>query len=39
MNGAYWGLTTLDLMHKIGSVKPDDVVTWIMSCQDKDSGG
>ena len=33
MNGAYWGLTTLDLLDKLGSVSVDEVVSWLMTCQ------
>ncbi|EOA32586.1 hypothetical protein CARUB_v10015879mg, partial [Capsella rubella] len=33
MNGAYWGLTTLDLLEKLGSVDQDEVVSWVMTCQ------
>lgn len=39
MNGAYWGLTTLDLLNKIGAIDADAVVSWVMECQDKDCGG
>ncbi|KAG5040939.1 hypothetical protein JHK82_013048 [Glycine max] len=38
MNGAYWGLTTLDLLGKLHTVDVDEVVSWLMSCQ-HDSGG
>ncbi|KAF7807115.1 geranylgeranyl transferase type-2 subunit beta 1-like [Senna tora] len=38
MNGAYWGLTTLDLLGKLDSVDVNEVVSWIMSCQ-HESGG
>ncbi|URE32418.1 Prenyltransferase and squalene oxidase repeat [Musa troglodytarum] len=38
MNGAYWGLTTLDLLNKIGAIDADEVVSWVMECQDKDCG-
>jgi len=33
MNGAYWGLTTLALLDKLGSVSEDEVVSWVMTCQ------
>ncbi|XP_042420051.1 geranylgeranyl transferase type-2 subunit beta 1-like isoform X2 [Zingiber officinale] len=39
LNGAYWGLTTLDLLNEIEAVKPDEIVQWIMQCQDIGSGG
>ncbi|XP_057749487.1 geranylgeranyl transferase type-2 subunit beta 1-like [Arachis stenosperma] len=38
MNGAYWGLTALDLMGKLDVVDVNEVVSWVMSCQ-HDSGG
>ncbi|MCL7036878.1 hypothetical protein MKW94_030266 [Papaver nudicaule] len=38
MNGAYWGLTTLDLLGKLGAVDQDEVVSWVMQCQ-HESGG
>lgn len=33
MNGAYWGLTTLDLLGKLYTVDVDEVVSWVMECQ------
>ena len=33
MNGAYWGLTALDLLGKLDTVDIDEVVSWVMSCQ------
>ncbi|KAL4190985.1 hypothetical protein AMTRI_Chr07g27340 [Amborella trichopoda] len=38
MNGAYWGLTALDLMGKLGAVDRDMVVSWVLKCQ-HDCGG
>ncbi|XP_054824194.1 geranylgeranyl transferase type-2 subunit beta 1 isoform X1 [Prosopis cineraria] len=38
MNGAYWGLTTLDLLGKLDTVDVNEVVSWVMSCQ-HESGG
>ncbi|KAK6116821.1 hypothetical protein DH2020_049451 [Rehmannia glutinosa] len=38
LNGAYWGLTTLDVLGKLGAVDQDKVVSWIMQCQ-HESGG
>ncbi|KAJ8430243.1 hypothetical protein Cgig2_009421 [Carnegiea gigantea] len=38
MNGAYWGLTTLDLLGKLQVVNQDEVISWIMECQ-HESGG
>ncbi|KAL7203080.1 hypothetical protein ACSBR2_016401 [Camellia fascicularis] len=33
INGAYWGLTTLDLLGKIDEVNSEEVVSWVMKCQ------
>lgn len=33
VNGAYWGLATLDLLGKLDTVDTEDVVSWIMKCQ------
>ncbi|EOY19312.1 hypothetical protein QUC31_006172 [Theobroma cacao] len=38
LNGAYWGLTTLDLLGKLDTVNADEVISWIMKCQ-HESGG
>ncbi|KAI3991027.1 hypothetical protein MKX01_016568, partial [Papaver californicum] len=38
MSGAYWGLTTLDLLGKLGVVDRDEIVSWVMQCQ-HESGG
>lgn len=38
INGAYWGLTTLDLLGKIGVVDSEEVVSWVLKCQ-HESGG
>ncbi|XP_038898588.1 geranylgeranyl transferase type-2 subunit beta 1-like isoform X2 [Benincasa hispida] len=38
MNGAYWGLTALDILGKLNTVDVDEVVSWVMSCQ-HESGG
>ncbi|PPS10859.1 hypothetical protein GOBAR_AA09788 [Gossypium barbadense] len=38
MNGAYWGLTALDLLGKLDSVNVDEVISWILKCQ-HESGG
>ncbi|KAK3421636.1 hypothetical protein EUGRSUZ_G02268 [Eucalyptus grandis] len=38
LNGAYWGLTTLDLLGKLDTVDSDEVVSWILQCQ-HESGG
>ncbi|KAM4123918.1 hypothetical protein ACJW30_01G194600 [Castanea mollissima] len=41
MSGAYWGLTTLDLLEKLDTVDVDEVVSWVMKCQheSKEFGG
>lgn len=33
LNGAYWGLTTLDMLGKLNVVDQDEVVSWVMQCQ------
>lgn len=33
LNGAYWGLTTLDILGKLDAVDQDEVVSWVMQCQ------
>uniref|UniRef100_M1A4C0 Geranylgeranyl transferase type II beta subunit n=1 Tax=Solanum tuberosum TaxID=4113 RepID=M1A4C0_SOLTU len=33
LNGAYWGLTTLDIMGKLSAVEQDEVISWVMQCQ------
>ena len=38
MNGAYWGLTTLDLLGKLEIVDQDEVVSWVMECQHEFGG-
>ncbi|KAL1533169.1 Geranylgeranyl transferase type-2 subunit beta 1, variant 2 [Salvia divinorum] len=38
LNGAYWGLTTLDVLGKLDAVDQDEVVSWIMQCQDQSGG-
>ncbi|XP_057845886.2 geranylgeranyl transferase type-2 subunit beta 1 isoform X1 [Cryptomeria japonica] len=38
MGGAYWGLTSLDLMGKIEDVDQEAVVSWVLQCQ-HDCGG
>lgn len=35
LNGAYWGLTTLDILGKLEAVDQDEVVSWVMQCQHK----
>ncbi|XP_020257951.1 geranylgeranyl transferase type-2 subunit beta 1-like isoform X1 [Asparagus officinalis] len=39
INGAYWGLTTLDILHKISAVDPEEVISWVMKCYHEDCGG
>ncbi|XP_044469508.1 geranylgeranyl transferase type-2 subunit beta 1-like isoform X1 [Mangifera indica] len=38
LNGAYWGLTTLDLLGKLDAVDKEEVISWMMKCQ-HESGG
>ncbi|XP_019241918.1 PREDICTED: geranylgeranyl transferase type-2 subunit beta 1-like [Nicotiana attenuata] len=38
LNGAYWGLTTLDILGKLDAVDKDEVISWVMQCQ-HESGG
>lgn len=38
MNGAYWGLTMLDILHNLGLVEQEDIISWVMSCQHKSGG-
>ncbi|CAI9776352.1 unnamed protein product [Fraxinus pennsylvanica] len=38
LNGAYWGLTTLDILGKLDAVDQDEVVSWVMHWQ-HESGG
>lgn len=38
MIGAYWGLTTLDILGKLDTVDIDEVVSWVLKCQ-HESGG
>ncbi|KAJ6974227.1 geranylgeranyl transferase type-2 subunit beta 1-like isoform X2 [Populus alba x Populus x berolinensis] len=38
MNGAYWGLATLDLLGKLDALDSNEVIEWIMKCQ-HESGG
>ncbi|KAK1549634.1 hypothetical protein Q3G72_005226 [Acer saccharum] len=38
MSGAYWGLTTLDLLGKLDAVDKEEVISWLMQCQ-HESGG
>ncbi|CAN4086598.1 unnamed protein product [Withania somnifera] len=33
LNGAYWGLTTLDIMGQLAAVEQDEVISWVMQCQ------
>lgn len=38
INGAYWGLTTLDILGNLKAVEQEAVISWVMSCQ-HESGG
>jgi geranylgeranyl transferase type-2 subunit beta len=35
MSGAYWGLTGLDIMGRLGDMSPDEIVPWVIKCQDE----
>ena len=35
MSGAYWGLTALDIMGRLGDMNPDEIVPWVIKCQDE----
>lgn len=35
MSGAYWGLTALDIMGRLGDMNIDEIVPWILKCQDE----
>ena len=35
MSGAYWGLTALDIMGRLGDMNPDEIVPWVVKCQDE----
>jgi geranylgeranyl transferase type-2 subunit beta len=41
MSGVYWGLTAMALLGRDLKAEPSyaGMVDWILSCQDKDSGG
>jgi geranylgeranyl transferase type-2 subunit beta len=38
LNGAYWGLTTLDLLHKLHAADAAEVVDWVTSSYHPESG-
>lgn len=38
MSGAYWGLTSLDLMGRLDDMNADEVVAWLLKCQHDDGG-
>ncbi|XP_055825062.1 geranylgeranyl transferase type-2 subunit beta 1-like [Solanum dulcamara] len=38
LNGAYWGLTTLDILRKLDAVDQDEVISWVMQCQHEAGG-
>lgn len=39
MNGIYWGLTALALMGRQDALDRQEMVDWVMSCWDEESGG
>ena len=38
MSGVYWGLTALHLIGKLEIMCKEDVVSWVLSCQNDDAG-
>ncbi|KAI8922086.1 terpenoid cyclases/protein prenyltransferase alpha-alpha toroid [Powellomyces hirtus] len=38
LNGVYWALTSLDLMNHKDDLNRDDVIAFVLSCQNKDGG-
>lgn len=38
MSGVYWGLTTMDLIGKIGMMKKEEIIDFVKSCQHQDGG-
>jgi geranylgeranyl transferase type-2 subunit beta len=38
LNGVYWGLTSLHLLRKPETLKPADVISYVLSCQDTQTG-
>ncbi|CAN6458126.1 unnamed protein product [Victoria cruziana] len=38
MNGAYWGLTALDLLGRLGDVDQEAIISWVLKCQHECGG-
>ena len=39
MNGLYWGVAAMDLMHSLELMERDKIVQFVTECQDPDTGG
>jgi len=39
MNGVYWGVAAMDLMGRLGDMKKDEIVEFLVECQDLETGG
>ena len=39
MSGVYWGLMAMDLIQCLDDMKKEEIVAWVMQCQDQESGG
>ena len=39
MSGVYWGLSAMALMGREHEMGTDEIVEWVLSCQDRESGG
>ncbi|KAH8918425.1 rab geranylgeranyltransferase [Atractiella rhizophila] len=39
MNGLYWGLTALALLGREDALPKEEVVDWVLSCYDEETGG
>lgn len=39
VSGVYWGLTAMDLMGQLHRMNKEEVLEFVRSCQDEESGG
>ena len=39
MSGMYWGLTAIDLMGALDKMNEAEIINFIVSCQDENTGG
>merc|ERR1719240_145713 len=39
MGGMYWGITGLDLLGALDDARKDEIVSWVLGCQDPRSPG